>query len=170
MKTGKQHNSFLLSHRRYFLIFLLISSWDIFFSKQDFKQITFWFLVSGEHGFESRQSLNFPKLHFSILHFSGLFVLPKREDDFFACSSLLCPLPRSSDRKTLWTGQGGCFDRDDDEVADTPRCVDYTYVCTDQPVDTCKSISGLDPIHNYMGCTYHSRQLNSWALLIKTKN
>lgn len=47
--------------------------------------------------------------------------------------------------------EGGCFDRDDDEVADTPRCADYTYVCTDQPVDTCKSISGLDPIHNYMG-------------------
>ncbi|XP_078369717.1 uncharacterized protein LOC144653558 isoform X2 [Oculina patagonica] len=47
--------------------------------------------------------------------------------------------------------EGRCKDEDDDVVADTPRCDDYTYVCTDQPVDTCKSQSGLDPIHNYMG-------------------
>jgi len=46
--------------------------------------------------------------------------------------------------------EGGCF-KGDDEVADTPRCSDYTYVCTNQSVDTCKADSGLDPIHNYMG-------------------
>jgi len=47
--------------------------------------------------------------------------------------------------------EGGCTANEDDDVADTPRCAAYTYVCTDQPVDTCKSRSGLDPIHNYMG-------------------
>lgn len=50
--------------------------------------------------------------------------------------------------------QGGCDDKYDDEVADTPRCRDYTYVCTDEKVDTCKAQNGVDPINNYMSCEY----------------
>ena len=49
--------------------------------------------------------------------------------------------------------QGGC-DGEDDEVADTPRCRDYTHVCTDEKLDTCKAQSGLDPINNYMSSEY----------------
>ena len=50
--------------------------------------------------------------------------------------------------------QGGCDDKYDDEVADTPRCRDYAYVCTDEKVDTCKAQNGVDPINNYMSCKY----------------
>ena len=49
--------------------------------------------------------------------------------------------------------QGGCYG-EDDEVADTPRCRDYTHVCTDEKLDTCKAQSGLDPINNYMSGEY----------------
>ncbi|XP_020609819.1 extracellular metalloprotease MGG_08041-like [Orbicella faveolata] len=71
--------------------------------------------------------------------------------------------------------EGGCTEDEDDEVADTPRCADYTYICTDQPVDTCKFQSGLDPIHNYMGfmedaCMYEFTpgQITNMAQHVKT--
>lgn len=81
------------------------------------------------------------------------------------CTFISCLLSREPWRTVIVTIsllQGGCKDDDDDVVADTPRCSDYTYVCTDQPVDTCKSQSGLDPIHNYMGCKLCALQ---WRIL-----
>lgn len=47
--------------------------------------------------------------------------------------------------------QGGC-NGFDDQVKDTPRSAYATYGCPTEPVDTCPSQPGLDPINNYMGC------------------